>query len=138
MSGGNIDHLMRFWKQSLPTWSMPPFESHHDLLQTIDAIPHGNYDWSCFTVGYVGEDALNDDTPPFMRDQYEVWHRSALDVVANMIVNPNFDSEFDYAPYQEYHKSNHRFQNFMSGNWAWRQAVHAAVFYTVIFAERID
>ncbi len=133
MSGGNIDHLMRFWKESLPPWSMPPFENHNDLLQTIDAIPYGRYDWSCFTVGYLGEESLDENCPPFMRDRYEVWHRNAFDVVAEMVANRDFDGEFDYAPFQEYHEENHHFQDFMSGNWAWRQAVRVAVPRTVIF-----
>ena len=40
------------------------------------------------------------------------------------ISNPDFGGEFDYMPLQEYNMdSNHHFENFMSGNWAWKQAV---------------
>ena len=43
-----------------------------------------------------------------------------------MLSNPDFEGKIDYAPVQEYDsKGAHRFQNFMSGNWAWKQAVNA-------------
>jgi hypothetical protein len=54
----------------------------------------------------------------------EVWFRDPRSLVRNLLSNPGFDKEFDYAPFQEYdHKGNHQFQDFMSGDWAWKQAV---------------
>ncbi|KAG2127159.1 uncharacterized protein EDB93DRAFT_1257267 [Suillus bovinus] len=42
----------------------------------------------------------------------------------NMLSNPDFEGEFDYAPLQEYDTSNgaHCFKDFMSGDWCWKQA----------------
>ena len=45
-------------------------------------------------------------------------------VVHNLLSNPNFDNGFDYAPFQEHDKDgNHQYENFILGNWCWRQAV---------------
>lgn len=123
MSAGNIDLLMKLWGMGLAGQSSPPFTNHKDLYDTIDSIPYGNYNWDYFVVGYQGDLAEGEPRPPFMDAKYEVWHRNVFEVVADMIANRDFDGEFDYSPYQEYYGSEHRFQNFMSGNWVWRQAV---------------
>jgi len=59
-----------------------------------------------------------------MMAQHEVWFWDPLMLVHNMLSNPDFKDEFDYAPFQEYDgPDNHWFQDFMSGNWAWKQCV---------------
>jgi hypothetical protein len=48
-----------------------------------------------------------------------------------MLSNPDFDDEFDCTPYHEYDTDgNHRFHNFMSGDWVWEQAVSDPVIVT--------
>ncbi len=116
---------MKLWKMSHPDQSSP-FTDHNNLYNTIDAIPYGSYNWNCFKVGYQGDHVEGETRAPFMDEMYEVWHRNALKVVTDMISNCDFDGEFDYSPYQEYHKSKHHFQNFMSSNWAWRQMVRVS------------
>jgi hypothetical protein len=50
-----------------------------------------------------------------------------------MVSNPDFDGEFDVAPLQEHDMAgNHRFQNFMSGNWSWKQAVTVSICMFVV------
>src|SRR6267142_1904552 len=61
--------------------------------------------------------------PPWMDDVYEVWFRDPRLLVQGIISNPDFASEFNYAPYHEYLDKVHQYQGMMSGNWAWRQAV---------------
>jgi hypothetical protein len=59
-----------------------------------------------------------------MDGEYEVWFRNPKELVQNMLANPDFNGEFDCSPFHEYDsKNNHRFYNFMSGDWAWKQAV---------------
>jgi hypothetical protein len=58
-----------------------------------------------------------------MNDEYEVYFKDPRGLVQDIISNPDFASIFDYAPYHEYLDGVHHFQNMMSGNWAWRQAV---------------
>ena len=43
-----------------------------------------------------------------------------------MLANPEFAEHFDYAPHRQYDPNLngfHRYENFMSGDWAWKQAV---------------
>jgi hypothetical protein len=45
-------------------------------------------------------------------------------LVQNLLSNPDFKTDFDYAPFQERTTDGvHRFRDFLSGNWAWNQAV---------------
>ena len=59
-----------------------------------------------------------------MDAKYDVWSRNPHTLVQNILSNPDFDNKFDYTPLQEHDMDgNHQFKNFMSGNWAWKQAV---------------
>jgi hypothetical protein len=59
-----------------------------------------------------------------MQSEFDVWYRDPRTIVKNLLSNPDFDGEFDYSPVQEYDaEDNHRFHDFMTGNWAWKQAV---------------
>ena len=64
------------------------------------------------------------DIPLWMQAEYDVWFRDPRTLVHDLLSNPDFKSDFDYAPFQERTADGvHRFQDFMSGNWAWNQAV---------------
>jgi len=124
MSGGDINILLSLWEASLAEHGdKRPFTSHNDLYNTIDATSLGDIQWQSFSVRYNA--ALpQGQVPSWMQTDFDVWFRDPHVVVKNLISNPDFDNEFDYAPFQEYDKeNNHRFQDFMSGNWAWKQAV---------------
>ena len=123
MSAGNIDILLDLWSTSLfKHGDEPPFASHRDLYDTIDATPVGDVPWENFGVRYNGI-RPEGDVLPWMDAEYEVWFHNPRTLVQNMLINSDFDKEFDYAPLQEYVDGNHRFENFMSGNWVWKQAV---------------
>lgn len=48
--------------------------------------------------------------------------------------SPDFDGEIDYAPVQEYRGDGvHRYQNFMSSNWSWKQAVSVLLVFLFNF-----
>jgi len=48
----------------------------------------------------------------------------------NQLANPDFDGEIDLVPKQEFGVDGERkYQDFMSGNWSWRQAVSAVFFF---------
>lgn len=60
-----------------------------------------------------------------MEERQLVWYREPLQVLRELISNPDFVNEFDYVPYQEYNAEGIRqFQDMMSGDWAWKQAVN--------------
>jgi hypothetical protein len=134
MSAGHIDTLLSLWATSLlKHGDEPPFSNHAELYNTIDSTPLGDVPWEVFNLKYDGALPEN-EVPSWMTSKYDVWFRDPRSVLRNVLSNPDFDGEFDYAPYQEYDVSgNHRFQDFMSGNWAWKQAVRVLFYHILLF-----
>ena len=91
------------------------------MYETIDCTPLSDVPWESFSLKYSAEgEALLD----WMTTDHEIWFRDPRELVANLVSNRDFANEFDYSPLQEYDADgNHRFQNFMSVDWAWQQAV---------------
>ena len=124
MLAGDIDELLDMWAVSLFKHNdHPPFANHKDLYDTIDATPRGDVPWECFSTVYNGP-RPEGEVPPWMDAEFDVWFRDPHTVIQNMIGNPDFNGEMDYSPVQEFEANGERrFQHFMSGDWAWRQAV---------------
>ncbi|KAG1873111.1 hypothetical protein F4604DRAFT_1880985 [Suillus subluteus] len=124
MSGGNIDFIFNLWAASLAAHGeTPPFANHIDMYNVIDLTPLGDVPWQSFTSEY-NSTLPEDDVPPWMTSEYDVWFRDPRLLAQNILSNPDFKDEFDHAPLQEYDTSNgvHCFQDFMSGDWCWKQA----------------
>lgn len=102
-----------------------PFDSHKDMYDTVDASSLGDAPWNCLEVCY-GDD-VPDTAAPWKKKVYEVWYRDPDIVLRNLLDNPDFDGEFDYAPYVETvdlgSGGKRRWSNFMSANFAWRHCV---------------
>lgn len=124
MSAGDIDFLFNLWAATLaPYDDNPPFANHTDLYSTIDATTLGDVAWDTFSLKYNGE-IPEGQTPPWMLSEYDVWFRDPRSLVHNLISNPDYNNEFDYSPIREFDaEGKRRYQDFMSGNWAWKQAV---------------
>jgi hypothetical protein len=124
MSAGKINALLDLWAASLfKHGDEPPFADDDDLYTTIDSIPHGDVTWECFSTSYQGA-RPDGQTPSWMDVEYEVWFRDPRTVIRNMLANPDFDSQIDFVPLHKFDADDERqFQNFMSGDWAWQQAV---------------
>ncbi|KAH9011095.1 hypothetical protein EDB83DRAFT_2322269 [Lactarius deliciosus] len=61
-----------------------------------------------------------DFVPSWMEGDYDVWFRDPRILVHNLLSNLDFKKGIDLAPFQERLSSGvRRFQNFMSGIWAW-------------------
>jgi hypothetical protein len=124
MSAPNINMLLDLWAATLLKHDdTPPFANHSDLYNTIDSTPLGDIPWQSFSLTYDGE--LPDDAvPQWMILEYDVWFRDPHLVVKNMISNPDYKHHFDTAPVQVFdHDGNRRYRDFMSGDWAWEEAV---------------
>ncbi|KAG1766909.1 hypothetical protein EV702DRAFT_1182237 [Suillus placidus] len=125
MSAPNINTLLDLWAASLLKHDdQPPFADHKDLHKTIDNIPIGGVNWQSFKIQYSGEKPAAPDVPPWMNQQFDVWYRDPREVTRNILANPDYVNEFDYRPFREYSldKDECRYQDFMSGDWAWQQA----------------
>ncbi|KIM60579.1 hypothetical protein SCLCIDRAFT_123900, partial [Scleroderma citrinum Foug A] len=119
-----IDAVLDLWAATvLQLGGQPPFTNHKDLYRVIDNTRVGDVKWKSFDVGFSGEQQ-DGDSAPWMSDSYEVWYRDPREVVHNMLASSEFSNEMDYVPYREYDASNdqRRWQDFMSGDWAWEQA----------------
>jgi hypothetical protein len=123
MSAGNTDILLELWAATLACHDeSPPFSNYQNLYDTIDATSIGGVPWQSATLSYDGP--RPEDPPLWMESEFTVWFRDPRILFKNMLENPGFAGSFDYTPYQQYdNKGKRRYEHFMSGNWAWKQAV---------------
>jgi len=67
------------------------------------------------------------DLTLWMDATYTTWFRDPHTIIRNMLGNPDFKNEMDYAPYREWkgqgESATRQWRNVMSGDWAWDQAV---------------
>ena len=124
MSAGKIDKLLELLAALYPEHA-PTFSDHKDLYQMIDNIRQGDISWDSFSVRYNGALPTSDTRPPWMDSTYEVWFRNHLLILESQISNRDFKDEVDYTPKRIFYKGKCRYQDLMSGNWAWEQAVRS-------------
>jgi hypothetical protein len=132
-SNTSVDELFDLWTaDNLPHGHTAPFIDHNDMLDSIDSIPIGDVPWESFDISYEGEGEIPQDAPNWMWEKSTVWYRNPHEVVKNLIANPDFDGEFDYAPYRQFRNEKREWTDLMSANWAWRQAasipIHPSIF----------
>jgi Plavaka transposase len=133
ISAPKINNLLDLWAASLlKLGGEPLFTSHRDLYKTIDEAKSGDVPWKSFNLKYQGPIPDNSVPPSWMTDQFEVWYRDPHEVVKNMLANTDFVGEMDTTPFREYDgNGERRYHDFMSGDWAWQQAVSVTTFYDV-------
>jgi hypothetical protein len=62
--------------------------------------------------------------PRWMQESYELNVRDVLSVFEKQLASKEFNGQFEYTPYEEYdEKGSCVYRNFMSGNWAFCEAV---------------
>lgn len=124
MSAGDIDKLLTIWAADAAACSgEPPFVDHEHLYKKIDAIPVGGVPWQKFSVSYSGPQPET-NALPWKEQTYEIYFRDPHQLFLNMLANPTFADNFDYMPMREFDiHGSCRYEHFMSGDWAWRQAV---------------
>jgi Plavaka transposase len=131
MSAGNINVLLDLWATTLLKHDeRPPFANAADMYETIDSTPLGDIPWQSFSVTYSGD--APGSAPQWMYTEYEVWFRDPRLVVQNMVDNPDYKDGFDTTPIRVFDIGDHRqYENFMSGDWAWDEAVRFRVHYNL-------
>lgn len=125
MSASQIDAILHLWSVSLAgSGTLPPFQNHKEMYKTIDRTLHGDIPWSSFSLRYDGEKPP-DDVPSWMDATYEICYRDPRAVVHEILAHPKFKDDMDYKPYRKYNRKSmkRQWQDFMSGDWAWSQAV---------------
>ncbi len=136
MSAAKLDKLMQLWAATLPSGQPPPFAGYNDLYNSIDSIQAREIRWQCLMGTYQGA-CPEGEVPAWMEAEYPVWFRCPCETIHHQIANPDFAGEMDYAPKHVFDKDGKReYGDFMSGNWAWQQAVsarHALYFCKVAY-----
>lgn len=126
-SASSIDRILNIWAAHCATFGKDaPFRDHQDVYSAIDSSPLGGMPWQSINISYDG-DVPATDVPEWMSSKHEVWFRDLQKVVHEMISNPDFKKELDYAPYREFRNGKRQWSDFMSGNWSWRQAVRSSL-----------
>ncbi|KAL0057162.1 hypothetical protein AAF712_016204 [Marasmius tenuissimus] len=120
-SAGNIDDLMDIITARHPDQE-PLFADHDDLYGTIDACSDGAVPWEAFSVQYDGP-RDPEKQAPWMDKEYMVYYRDPRKVLHRQLGDPDFVGEIETTPYEATSLDGKRqYQNFMSGNWAMREA----------------
>jgi Plavaka transposase len=127
MSATGIDSLMELWHASFIQQGIAdgtvPFHNHKELYNTIDSTPLGGIPWQTFSLSFDGP-LPDNNAPPWMHDKFEVWFRDPHLIAKSMLSNRDFANEFDLVPFREFDADGkQRWQNLMSGSWAWTQVV---------------
>ena len=129
MPGKGINRLMEILAAKYGADNVP-YASEDNMYDAIDSIKISDAPWQSFSVRYTGD--IPEEPPPWMLLEYDVWYRNPRTVLRNQLANPDFDGEIDLAPKQEFGvDGERRYQDFMSGNWPWTQAVGADFFLSV-------
>ncbi|KAJ6522564.1 hypothetical protein B0H19DRAFT_1215129 [Mycena capillaripes] len=121
MSAGAIDELMQNWVSRPEAAGHPPFADHEDLYNTIDATEIGQVPWELFSVQY-NNPIMPGNVTPWKTQEYVVHFRDPRKVLQQQLANPDFKYEMDLVPKQVFVDGSCHYEDFMSGNWAWRQA----------------
>jgi len=131
MSAPNIDVLLDLWASTLLKHSEPPpFANHADLYNTIDSTPLGDVAWQSCSLRYNSDEVPEGILPQWMTSDYYVWFRDPHTIIKNMVSNPDYNHHADVAPVRVFDSNGIRvYQNFMSGDWAWEEAVSLILFF---------
>ncbi|KAF8835864.1 hypothetical protein BDN67DRAFT_984331 [Paxillus ammoniavirescens] len=77
--------------------------SDRDLYKTINSTPLGDVKWKIFSTKYTKiQPEPTENSPPWMNDVYNVWFHTPLDIIQNIVVNPDFATRMDFCAYQEF------------------------------------
>ena len=138
MLAGNIDQLMKIWAaDGAKCGEVPPFLDHKDLYRTIDATPLVDIPWQFFVTSYEGKIPQEGEVPSWMTAKDTIWFHNPRLLVHNILSNPDFKDAFDTSAYQEYDTDgNHRYCNFMLGNWSWCHSIGLSLIICGIGADQ--
>ena len=128
MSVLNINILHDLWASTLLKHNeSPPFANHMELYNTIDSMPLGDVAWQSFSLRYNGDEVPEGTNPQWMTSEYDVWFHDLHIIIKNMISNPDYNHHANVTPVWIFNSNGIQvYQNFMSGDWAWEEAVSSS------------
>ncbi|KAJ7256417.1 hypothetical protein C8J57DRAFT_1437043 [Mycena rebaudengoi] len=103
MSAGTIDNLMQNWAARPESTGDSPFADHEDLYNYNQPVAPG-------------------DNTLWKMQEHVVHFHDSRKILQQQLTNPDFKSEMDFTLKQIFVNGSRQYEDFMSGNWAWRQA----------------
>ncbi|CDO72407.1 hypothetical protein BN946_scf184977.g106 [Trametes cinnabarina] len=91
--------MVRFCRRQAPH-HFPSLSSKQTLYETIDSIPGPSAEWTLIEITIQGTE--RDEHGNLMTETVDVWVRDPVAVIRDLIGNPDFDGDIDYAPVQEF------------------------------------
>ncbi|SRR6266550_5525592 len=125
-----INDLLQIWARTLAPDEDPPFANAQHLYSTIDVTKLGNIPWNSFSLSFKTEEDEEEIDAPWKLKSYDVWYHDPLEIIKMQIGRRDFVGEIDFAPkqVQDSEMNVRRYQDFMSGEWAWEQVVSVLSF----------
>ena len=74
----------------------PPFSTSTEMYNTINTTPLGDIPWQSTSLQYDGAKPVS-KVPSWMKSNYDIWFQDPHAPVLNLLSNPGFYHEFDYA-----------------------------------------
>ena len=104
-----------------------PWQNARNMYDTIDSITVSGVGWTTHRLSYRGPQPSG-TVPHWMQESYKLNVRNVLSVFEEQLASKEFDGQFEYTPYKEYDEKGSRvYSNFMSGNWAFHEAVRISI-----------
>ncbi|KAF9549689.1 hypothetical protein CPC08DRAFT_769029 [Agrocybe pediades] len=101
--------------------STVPWSSADEMYATIDSIQAGNAPFKTVSFRYAGK--LPQNPPSWMTQTYELCTRDVRQVLHNQLSTIAFKDQINMLPYRQFdHQRDRVWSNFMSGDWAWKEA----------------
>jgi hypothetical protein len=121
----HINTALDIWAASLCEFGRSaPWTNAKEMYADIDRIQHGDAPWKTYSIRYTGP--LPPGIPPkWMTQEYQLCTRDVRQLLHHQLGTSAFKDHVDYVPYRQFNHSGGRvWSNLMSGDWAWKQAVH--------------
>ena len=103
------------------------WQNTKDMYDTIDSITVSGVGLTTYQLFYDGPQPSG-IVPCWMQEPSKLNVRNVLSVFEEQLASKEFNGQFKYSPYEEYDKKGARiYSNFMSGSWAFCEAVSVSV-----------
>ena len=100
-----------------------PWSSPEEMCQTINSIQEGDAPFKTIHFKYSGP--IPPNPPNWMTEMYELCTRDSEILLHHQLATTDFANTFTPRPYHQFdHRGDRVFSNLMSGDWAWKEAVH--------------
>lgn len=135
VSGIDLPLTGRLQFKKLSRMSYSSFHNNETFLRTVDSLPGPSASWKLFEISIEGTIANAQGLPT--TEKLDLWARDPVEVIADLIGNPEFKTNMSFEPYEEVEveESNigdsevdgdQYFEDIASAQWMWRVQVSSS------------